>query len=1030
MKRNRICYLLAIIAMCTAFNVYAANYTIKGWSSCSVDQGSTIKYSTGNKYEYHIQSVKPQGGGKDMTMYCTYPQKDSHYVNPQTNPPNMTCELASTTNFPTSYKLLKYIQTNGSPSDRVLDIAFRMAGIYDRTLNKTLVVTSGSNYQLKAFYNTYLTKVLGQTNTGFTELLEGGEVDTAIDYLKKSKDLDISDMKPSDNPDAEKDIFSMELLEEKENYKIYKVTSKRNLSHEPIVTGNNIHYEWVEKWNLNKGKIKISSVANNCNGSITFSTDVEVGNSSAIYDCSTNNTAWQNFIAIGPSKAGDSFEVTTCPQPDCIKSGCGVIEKADEIKEKDIHNCCEEGATTKVRQAALNELFCKDGTLKIDYYKPKCNAETYIESSSEFCKMYCGSTAMYRLPGPSRAKSDAYFYFDKTTLGITGPILNQYKRCRNIIYFDKWVESYNGNNNLIVNSLNDYNMYVTQLNQINNTTGHDHVETIVVSCPPEAGRSTPTVTRHDVHMTQYNVASASYNKFKADLDNRSYRTMTLSDNGTGQSPSGTYYDQSSINAYNDKRNQLVNSNSGCEVSGNSFTSKESIKAEVEKNANSALANYNEAVRASGDLRKGLTQCTGSANANGVVDTSELKDKVKFGSEPEMEFSYNQVYLNDAGNLVSQELKIDFEKIDGKCAYAVYDTLDKPNKNSEDWNENWDIIGIYDDQYSGNFGTGVLSVDTVKAKDQFGTTVNSISSIKDNQFYASKKFTTDAVGHMTCRWQDSPKNKTYTLIPRGIVYTEIVKEGDIKELGKQYTEHTGTYQIVKTHASGKFETYFTLKNLADGIFDDIIHDGGKTCAELYAEISGGKEKPKDDEVNATCYIDIESTGWTLYDCTQRDVVSKDENLANMCCDNPPCTGSSLLEYKEVDPANIFPNEYGDKYAWNWYKGPNGQQVMKTINDNAESDKTYARDQLTYSFTLTPKDLKAIRAYNKGKIKEGGYTDFNMNCKYVEENGRSTYQRCESNFLTAISGGTPVPYGNGEKLELKTNNTDLNKLRQNW
>ena len=58
MKRNSICYLLAIIAMLTAFNVNAASEQLKGWSYCSTNKGSfNTKYSNGTSYEYHEQYV-------------------------------------------------------------------------------------------------------------------------------------------------------------------------------------------------------------------------------------------------------------------------------------------------------------------------------------------------------------------------------------------------------------------------------------------------------------------------------------------------------------------------------------------------------------------------------------------------------------------------------------------------------------------------------------------------------------------------------------------------------------------------------------------------------------------------------------------------------------------------------------------------------------------------------------------------------------------------------------------------------------
>ena len=41
-----------------------------------------------------------------------------------------------------------------------------------------------------------------------------------------------------------------------------------------------------------------------------------------------------------------------------------------------------------------------------------------------------------------------------------------------------------------------------------------------------------------------------------------------------------------------------------------------------------------------------------------------------------------------------------------------------------------------------------------------------------------------------------------------------------------------------------------------------------------------------------------------------------------------------------------------------------------------------------------------------------------------------EKCRSKFIDAISGGAALPYGNGGKLELHTNNMDLNAIRDKW
>ena len=182
MKRNRICYLLAIIAMFTAFNVYAktaTGYAIKGWTEIS-GRSTDVKYNKGDKlnYEYWFQQVKRQDGQAKLRMFCTYPEKGSH--NSSGSQPNMTCELMTDVErFKTSYQLLKLIQDR-SVDDSVLDIAFRMAGMYDR-IRYTHELNPDTNYQIRSFYDTYRMRVLGE-NINSEYYLKGAVVDKQFNY--------------------------------------------------------------------------------------------------------------------------------------------------------------------------------------------------------------------------------------------------------------------------------------------------------------------------------------------------------------------------------------------------------------------------------------------------------------------------------------------------------------------------------------------------------------------------------------------------------------------------------------------------------------------------------------------------------------------------------------------------------------------------------------------------------------------------------------------------------------------------------
>ena len=1027
MKRNSICYLLLIIASIFTFNVYALPSGEFGVTVGFDGGGNTnVSYVHGGvstPYHYYSQLFHVTGDSSTkLKSYCTWPGYYAYGGD------SGTCTVANPSQFPTSYKLLQIVKQEGITDQYILDIAFRLAGMRDRVNNGTLIGNQGDGLT-QAFYYTDLI-IRGRADANQVPYkLQGGYMDQVTALMQRVGEVsasDVSNINPNTSGESTAGaVFRLDLLETGTDYKIYQVTSSSAVQR-PNPTSTTFAITWEQEWNGTTGKIKVSLLNNSrCSGTINFTTNVSVGTESVIYACRLSRSLGQHYIAIGPSNNTDSFDVSLCAQPECITSGCGVVSLPTEFKEQDINNCCEQGAVTKVRQAALDELFCKDGTLNVEYYKEKCNADKYVTDTEAFCKQYCGTTGMYKLPGPTHAKAGEYFEFSTTVTGISGPILNQYKRCRTIIYFNVWYNTYKDNNDSIVRALNDYTYNYALYNVLKNASSSTETIQYTIRCP-----GAPAIT-HSVDVTKYSTASATYNKFR--VENTGYSSMNIKDDGVGTITANTYYNKDGITAANNLYTSLVNQYPSCSVAGNTPGNQyEEALATAERNVQGALANYNTFVNNGTNLRDGLTECTGKANASGVVDTTSIRKRVVFKDEPDMKFSYSQTYLADNGKLERQELPVNFEKIGGKCAYKVYDTLDKPNRNSEDWNENWDILKIYDDRYSGNYGTGVLSVDTLK-NIKYGEGLGNISTIKNGTpFYASKKFTTDAVGHMSCKWQDSDGNESYTLIPRGTVITKEEQTGKISELGGQYTKHKGTYHIVRTHSKGKFETYFTLSKFADGIFDDIIHNGGKTCSELYSEVNGTEAPKKSDDVNTTCYIEIENSGMTIYDCTEKKVIGNGSEYEKACCPNGNCYANNIIDYKEVDPKNIFPNEYSSNYAYNWLNenDTEAKAVLERIQKTAQEDKTYSPQELTYSFTLRPKDLKVIREYNASRVKDGGYADFNMECKNNENDQNIPLTECESRFLTAISGGKALDYGNNKKLEMNVSNVDIKKLRTNW
>lgn len=104
------------------------------------------------------------------------------------------------------------------------------------------------------------------------------------------------------------------------------------------------------------------------------------------------------------------------------------------------------------------------------------------------------------------------------------------------------------------------------------------------------------------------------------------------------------------------------------------------------------------------------------------------------------------------------------------------------------------------------------------------------------------------------------------------------------------------------------------------------------------------------------------------------------------------------YRPIDLNDIFPNsnnDYSEKYlaifreiGSNW-SGEKGVDAQKEIEDTGND--AYLKENLEYSYTLTPRQMARIRAYNNSQENRGnGYADFNLIC-----NGEG--QECRSSFL---------------------------------
>ena len=856
-----------------------------------------------------------------------------------------------------------------------------------------------------------------------------------------------------------------------------------------------------------------------------------------IYYCSMNGVDAQSYISIVDREVKDDQFHVPLDCNNCYVGDCEPARNYDTPLIQEIHNCCEDGLTSIIRQAALDELFCKDFTIGVgttDYvpgYNPKCNVknsdyQTFELASNPYCTMYCSDTITYNIPGPTHAKSDMYFLFTKkykkennewVLTNDSGPKYEHYRRCRTTIAYNVWNENYINQVGSIITTYNEYNRleawHQTWIS-LKNTTATETLNSGTVTCKwmqhyhyrgthdcsywsrggnsypsqadcesdctnPLACTCTPisntcndddlTESYYEKHSGSGDYPEVEATKYVEINYRKNYKTYKVKDTDGYEilksdnvltEATRTLLEQADVEKHYEgfkKAKEYAQDHQGTssncsgtdcsDIDGGYWdctqdpTYPASVKVDEEiarkkSDADRAKAQYSSYVSGLHLMQNQLNECGGVYDSNGKVDAAAVRSRITFTAddEPELEFSYAQSYLNDKNEVEVQEVAVPFEKVDnngnptgGRCVITASSSLDGVRPS---W-DNWEITGWQEDHYfsgdhgalyapRGNYTTDV-SYNSGPATDTQGQVIPN--------YIASRKYTTDAVGHMSCRWLDNKKNVIYNLIPNGLITVEeIDDEGELAELGGKWSSRTGTYKINKTTATGKYEVYYTMKNIGgknrNGVpkmYDDIVHEQGKTCSGRN-DLVNYKGTP----VNATCYIEINNESQALYDCTGSYIGLGDKN--------PTCKSemSIKLDYKEVDPKDPFPNidtynpktkdGYSNGYAYNWMVDEKGKDAYKHITDNAKLDKTYSTEELTYSFTLKPKDLKAIREYNSKRLKNGGYADFNMTCDNENNNSGKPLTNCKSKFLEAISGLITE-----DGLHAKTNNMDLQKVR---
>ncbi len=675
----------------------------------------------------------------------------------------------------------------------------------------------------------------------------------------------------------------------------------------------------------------------------------------------------------------------------------------------DINNCCTDGTTSKASEYNLDELFCNPNNGNI---QKKCGADYYLDDTldSKYCSLRCTERIEIEQPGAITATSGRYFTLTKTSAGTTSPHIMAYRRCRVTTDYDKWEKDYGAQVELEVKYYNEYQANRARAVSYENakkspqnassSSGGSCSKTVKSTCKDdidgdgdiETYSCNKTSTRSyscTIYYKKYEIRNVPYFTVSINPTKRANHTAyEILQNSASSTEVKTVYDN--FNYSDCERAKSAASSGGYNCGGYSQPNvpRESIDGKINEyngKAGTAQANYNAATSNAKNLEKELDRC------QHYFTDHEGKNADKFNINTKMSFNYTQVYMDSRGELILDKQSINFKETPGCKVQAT-------GKNSKGETIYAKVgpdatDGLQARRYSANPNQQEMSDFRQTNLSLAGS--NGFRSFLDVEsgrgYMADKAFSHDAKYTADCRW-DEDDNEYYTLIPSG--------ESSETTSTINYIRHGQEYRLHLTTLDGTYQTYWQLtgvgsprKGESAGRFDEYLTNEGHTCAGDYA----------DGESSLTCKLHIEYEVILTGKCN--GINGTDTTVDPDSCE-PYREGYNLFTFKIADPANLFPNGTTDKkdgdYAYNWVSTSKGQTTMDEIQKKAARSETYSHDNLTYSYILTPTDMRNIKNYNKEKNDEGGYSDFDMKC----DCSGNACVKCKSNFLEELSKGNII------------------------
>lgn len=703
--------------------------------------------------------------------------------------------------------------------------------------------------------------------------------------------------------------------------------------------------------------------------------------------------------------------------PDCCTE---TVPK--EPADFDINNCCEDSTTSFINENLIDDLFCYDNNLEVNYYLKKCDLDDnyYLDKendlNSKYCEMYCSQRVTLEQPASVTARSGRYFKLGTTSSGTTGPIIEGFRRCRVRIAYNDWIEDYK---NTVTKEKDLYNQY-QELSAKQKTyadaaqtesqvTGSIKIE--VVCKDGDIDHSFDETYTYSYKKYSFNNL---YNYSRVKVDEKGHDSIMI----TPDSPKQYEHSKYSTYGLKDAKEAADKAKSAaeakCQYNNHSATREllpdesqsypeENVKEIANKTLNDIPTKNTQFKAAATDAKKLEDDLDKCDNYFVKYDGADAKKGYRF--DPEVNFQYSEIYKDELGILQDSISTVEFDK---DCEYKII------------LNEADDVPETSPDYYSKIYGESKTNLRDFKVIDlTYDSNGSQLSERYDVPYEADKKFSTDAKYHAICKWNEKSE-QVHTLVPSGIVS---------KDESLNMTIHDKEYRLYITTLEGKYQTYWNISGLGhNGSLDNMFKENSKnTCANQPA---------KDSEAALTCTLKVVRSIMFTGTCEA-------ENETNTVTSKEECTPAesefTAFSFKIVDAVDLFPsgtNTENGEIGQNWTQESDGKKALEEIQEKAKNDTIFAPQNVSYSFRLSSTDMKAIKAYNVEKeqdINAGGYSDFDFNCECPKEVITNslvepkTCTKCKSNFITALSNGSIKYNGSEHKISAWNSNHKIEDIR---